>query len=252
MLCRWDAMHMMAITFHCSVCMPLCPRPRSPQIKDLVELVQKARMSKILQGLATLGGAITVKLNNLAAREINAGGWVGCSGRVQGAVAEANAVGCWVRFAEGNAGKGHLYGSANASGIAAVAGCLQRPPASWPPQTLPDPWPAESLLPLPLLQCAPSSWARWTCSSSCRWVLLPCSACCMHACECNVGADADACSAGHRHCQTFPLPTRVIWHGSPVQRIEESSIGGTQAGGSLAPSTQPQAPARQLRQGAVR
>lgn len=46
-------------------------------MKDLVELVQKARMAKILQGLATLGGAITVKLNNLAAMEINAGGPLG-------------------------------------------------------------------------------------------------------------------------------------------------------------------------------
>lgn len=65
-----------------------CPRPRPPsdpkflpwrQVKDLVELVQKARMSKILAGLATLGGAITVKLNNLAAMEINAGrGGAGC------------------------------------------------------------------------------------------------------------------------------------------------------------------------------
>ena len=43
-------------------------------MKDLVELVQKARMNKILAGLATLQGAITVKLNNLAAMEINAGG----------------------------------------------------------------------------------------------------------------------------------------------------------------------------------
>ena len=44
------------------------------QVKDLVELVQKARMNKILAGLATLQAAITVKLNNLAAMEINAGG----------------------------------------------------------------------------------------------------------------------------------------------------------------------------------
>lgn len=43
-----------------------------PQIKDLVELVQKARMSKVTAGLATLQGAMTVKLNNLAAMEINA------------------------------------------------------------------------------------------------------------------------------------------------------------------------------------
>ena len=156
------------ITCHCSVCMPLCPRPHSPQIKDLVELVQKARMSKILQGLATLGGAITVKLNNLAAMEINAGGWVGCGGRVLGAVAERNAVGCRARFAEGNAGEGHLHGSVNASVIAVAAGCRQCSPASWPPQTLPDPWPAALLLPLPLLQCALSSLAHWTCSSSCR------------------------------------------------------------------------------------
>ncbi|PSC71362.1 DNA replication complex GINS PSF2 [Micractinium conductrix] len=42
------------------------------RVKDLVELVQKARMAKILAGLATLQGAITVKLNNLAALEINA------------------------------------------------------------------------------------------------------------------------------------------------------------------------------------
>jgi hypothetical protein len=43
------------------------------QVKDLVELVQKARWNKIMAGLATLQGAITVKLNNLAAMEINAG-----------------------------------------------------------------------------------------------------------------------------------------------------------------------------------
>lgn len=54
----------------------LCPPPTnvsSPlQIKDLVELVQKARMAKVLAGLSTLQGAMTVKLNNLAAMEINA------------------------------------------------------------------------------------------------------------------------------------------------------------------------------------
>ena len=42
-------------------------------MKDLVELVQKARWNKMMAGLATLGGALTVKLNNLAAMEINAG-----------------------------------------------------------------------------------------------------------------------------------------------------------------------------------
>ena len=42
-----------------------------PRVRDLVELVQKARMHKILAGLATLQGAMTVKLNNLAAMEIN-------------------------------------------------------------------------------------------------------------------------------------------------------------------------------------
>ncbi|KAI3435894.1 hypothetical protein D9Q98_001952 [Chlorella vulgaris] len=42
------------------------------RVKDLVELVQKARWNKIMAGLATLQGAITVKLNNLAAMEINA------------------------------------------------------------------------------------------------------------------------------------------------------------------------------------
>ncbi|KAL6777179.1 hypothetical protein ACKKBF_B20455 [Auxenochlorella protothecoides x Auxenochlorella symbiontica] len=42
------------------------------RIKDLVELVQKARMAKVLAGLSTLQGAMTVKLNNLAAMEINA------------------------------------------------------------------------------------------------------------------------------------------------------------------------------------
>ncbi len=41
------------------------------QVKKLVGLVQQARMNKIMQGLATLQGAMTVKLNNLAAREIN-------------------------------------------------------------------------------------------------------------------------------------------------------------------------------------
>eukprot|EP00887_Chlorella_sp_A99_P006366 scaffold3.g6366.t1 len=41
------------------------------RVRDLVELVQKARMNKILAGLATLQGAMTVKLNNLAAMEIN-------------------------------------------------------------------------------------------------------------------------------------------------------------------------------------
>lgn len=50
---------------------PPSPEER-PQIKDLVELVQKARMSKIAAGLSTLQGPITVKLNNLAAMEINA------------------------------------------------------------------------------------------------------------------------------------------------------------------------------------
>ncbi|KAI7841936.1 hypothetical protein COHA_004463 [Chlorella ohadii] len=93
------------------------------RVKDLVELVQKARMAKILQGLATLGGAITVKLNNLAAMEINA-------------------------------------------------------------------------------------------------------------------------------VRPFFLGSLDMFF--QLQRIEESSIGGTQPGGSLAPSTQQQAPARQLRQGAVR
>jgi hypothetical protein len=34
--------------------------------------VQKTRWNKIMAGLATLQGAITVKLNNLAAMEINA------------------------------------------------------------------------------------------------------------------------------------------------------------------------------------
>ncbi len=43
-------------------------------MKDLVELVQKARMNKILAGLTTLQSAMTVKLNHLAAMEINAGG----------------------------------------------------------------------------------------------------------------------------------------------------------------------------------
>lgn len=56
-------------------CLPVPLVLPAPQVKDLVELVQKARMAKILGGLATLGAAITVKLNNLAAMEINAGGW---------------------------------------------------------------------------------------------------------------------------------------------------------------------------------
>ncbi|KAL4426521.1 hypothetical protein ABPG77_008379 [Micractinium sp. CCAP 211/92] len=42
------------------------------RVKDLVELVQKARMNKILAGLTTLQSAMTVKLNHLAAMEINA------------------------------------------------------------------------------------------------------------------------------------------------------------------------------------
>lgn len=66
-----------------SLCAPSSPPlplphptpPRPPQVRDLVECVQKARMAKILAGLATLQGAITVKLNNLGAMEVNAGGW---------------------------------------------------------------------------------------------------------------------------------------------------------------------------------
>jgi hypothetical protein len=42
--------------------------------------VQKTRWNKIMAGLATLQGAITVKLNNLAAMEINAGGRAGGRG----------------------------------------------------------------------------------------------------------------------------------------------------------------------------
>lgn len=34
-------------------------------------MVQKARMAKILGGLATLQGALTVRLNHLSAMEIN-------------------------------------------------------------------------------------------------------------------------------------------------------------------------------------
>ena len=41
------------------------------RVKDLVELVHKARMNKIMTGLATLQGAMTVKLNNLSAMEVN-------------------------------------------------------------------------------------------------------------------------------------------------------------------------------------
>lgn len=37
-----------------------------------METVQKTRMSKVTAGLSTLQGAMTVKLNNLAAMEINA------------------------------------------------------------------------------------------------------------------------------------------------------------------------------------
>ncbi len=37
----------------------------------MVGMVEQARMNKILQGLGTLQGAMTVKLNNLAAMEIN-------------------------------------------------------------------------------------------------------------------------------------------------------------------------------------
>lgn len=42
-----------------------------PQVKELVHLVQKARMSKILSGLGQLNGPVTVKLNNLGSMEIN-------------------------------------------------------------------------------------------------------------------------------------------------------------------------------------
>ena len=40
-------------------------------MQKAVGLVQQARMNKIMAGLATLAGAMTVKLNNLAAMEIN-------------------------------------------------------------------------------------------------------------------------------------------------------------------------------------
>lgn len=53
-------------------------------------------------------------------------------------------------------------------------------------------------------------------------------------------------------CRTAQMSNTLAPYIWCPQRIEEGSIGGTQPGGSLAPSTQQQAPARQLRQGAVR
>ena len=47
------------------------PVPYDLQVKKMVGLVEQARMNKILQGLGTLQGAMTVKLNNLAAMEVN-------------------------------------------------------------------------------------------------------------------------------------------------------------------------------------
>ncbi|GAB4821862.1 hypothetical protein N2152v2_008908 [Parachlorella kessleri] len=44
---------------------------QATEVKKMVGLVEQARMNKILQGLGTLQGAMTVKLNNLAAMEVN-------------------------------------------------------------------------------------------------------------------------------------------------------------------------------------
>jgi hypothetical protein len=40
-------------------------------VKELIGSIQKARMTKILEGLNQLNGAVTVKLNNLGSMEIN-------------------------------------------------------------------------------------------------------------------------------------------------------------------------------------
>jgi hypothetical protein len=42
------------------------------QIRDLINLVQKTRYNKILQGLGMMQEAAAVKLNNLSAMELNA------------------------------------------------------------------------------------------------------------------------------------------------------------------------------------